>query len=108
FARANVLREFDRAGECYARALDANPSDSLAWLLKGVLHAFRGEGEPAVQACEQAQALSPLDPLRYFYDALSASAAITAGRYEQAVTLARRSLQLNRSHLSTHRALTAA
>ncbi|NML46299.1 hypothetical protein HHL11_21295 [Ramlibacter sp. G-1-2-2] len=108
FARANILRDFDAAGECYMRALDLNPNDSLAWLLNGVLHAFRDEGHAAMEACDRAQRLSPLDPLRYFYDALSASAALTAGHYEQAVVLARRSLQLNRSHLSTHRALTAA
>jgi class 3 adenylate cyclase/tetratricopeptide (TPR) repeat protein len=108
FARANILREFEQAGQSYGRALDLNPNDSLAWLLNGVLHAFRDEGEAAVAACERARSLSPLDPLRYFYDALSASAALTAGRYESAVALARRSLQLNRSHLSTHRALTAA
>lgn len=108
FARANILREFDVAEACYSRALDVNPNDSLAWLLSGVLRAFRDEGEVAVAWCERARQLSPLDPLRYFYDALSASAALTAGRYDMAVTLARRSLRLNRSHLSTHRALTAA
>ncbi len=108
FARANILRDFERAGACYAQALDLNPNDALAWLLSGMLHAFRDEGQAAVQACERAQGLSPLDPLRYFFDALSASAALTAGQYERAVLLARRSLQLNRSHLSTHRALIAA
>lgn len=108
FVRANVLRDFEQAGECYTRALDLNPNDSLAWLLHGMLHAFRDEGAAALAACDRARALSPLDPLRYFYDALSASAALTAGEYERAVELARRSLQLNRSHLSTHRALTAA
>lgn len=108
FVRANVLRDFDQASACYTRALDIDPNDALAWLLRGMLHAFRDEGDSALQACERAQALSPLDPLRYFFDALSASAALTAGQYELAVVLARRSLQLNRSHLSTHRALTAA
>ena len=108
FARANVLRQFDEALACYQTALDLNPNDSLAWLLSGVLRAFQGDGAQAVAACERAQRLSPLDPLRYFYDALHASAALTAGHYERAIALARRSLQLNRSHLSTHRALTAA
>lgn len=108
FARANILRDFDGAASCYAHALDVNPSDSLAWLLKGMLHAFRDEGAEAIGACDRALGLSPLDPLRYFYDALAASAALTAGDYGRAVSLARRSLRLNRSHLSTHRALTAA
>lgn len=108
FARANVLREFDLAGQCYGRALAVNPNDSLAWLLTGMLQAFQGEGGEAVAACERARQLSPLDPLRYFYDALAASAALTAEQYERAAELARRSLRLNCSHLSTHRTLTAA
>lgn len=108
FARANVLREFDEAGLCYARALDHNPNDSLAWLLTGMLHAFKDEGEAAVRACTQARRLSPLDPLRYFYDSLAASAALTAERYDSAIALARASLKANCSHMSTHRALTAA
>jgi adenylate cyclase len=108
FARANILREFDIAGTCYERALTANPSDSLAWLLNGMLQAFQGDGDHAVIACDRALLLSPLDPLRYFYDALAASAALTAQKYDRAAELARRSLRLNRSHLSTHRALTAA
>jgi len=108
FARANVLREFDKAEDCYDLALKLNPSDSLAWLLKGVLHAFRGEGQEAMGACIRAQALSPLDPMRYFYDALTASAALSAGAYDEAVQWAQRSLRLNCMHLSTYRVLTAA
>lgn len=108
FAHANVLREFDLADVHYRHALDSNPNDSLAWLLSGMLKAFRGEGVDALASCDQARRLSPLDPLRYFYDALSASAAISAGEYRRAVDMARQSLRLNRSHLSTHRALTAA
>lgn len=107
FAHANVLREFDRADLHYRQALDANPNDSLAWLLSGMLMAFRGDGAAGLASCDQARRLSPLDPLRYFYDALSASAAISAGEYARAVELSRQSLKLNRSHLSTHRALTA-
>jgi adenylate cyclase len=108
FAHANVLREFEQADRHYRHALDANPSDSLAWLLSGMLKAFQGEGAAALEACDQARRLSPLDPLRYFYDALTASAAISAGEYTRSVDMASQSLRLNRSHLSTHRALTAA
>ena len=107
FACANVLRKFDEAERCYANALRLNPSDSLAWLLTGMLSAFQGDGAAAEGQCQRAQQLSPLDPLRYFYLALSSSAALSAGHYERAVELAGASLRLNRDHLSTHRALTA-
>lgn len=108
FVHTNLLRDLDTGFERYEQALAINPNDSLANLLKGTLHAFRGEGEEAVTSTERALALSPLDPIRYFYDSLAASAAVTAGRYERAIELARRSLRANRAHTSTYRALALA
>ena len=49
--------------------------------------------------------LSPLDPIRYFYDSLAATAALAAEDFEEARRLAKRSLRANRSHTSTLRAL---
>lgn len=104
----NLLKKFDVAEDCYDQALAANPNDSIAWLLKGTLHAFKGEGEQAVEGTEKALQLSPLDPMRYFYDSLAATAAMSAGRYDRAIELAKRSLRANRTHTSTLRALTIA
>jgi adenylate cyclase len=61
-----------------------------------------------VQDTELALTLSPLDPHRFFYDSLAASANITAGHYERALELAKSSLRANRTHTSTWRALTVA
>jgi adenylate cyclase len=105
FVHTNLLKQFDVAEQRYDLALSVNPSESLAWLLKGTLHAFKGEGAQAVEGTDHARRLSPLDPLRYFYDSLSATAALSAGLYEQAIELAQRSLRLNRAHTSTFRAL---
>jgi TolB-like protein len=105
FANTNLLKRFDVAEDRYELALRVNPNESLAWLLKGTLHAFKGEGEQAVEHTEQARRLSPLDPLRYFYDSLAATAALSAGLYERAIELARSSLRANRTHTSTLRAL---
>jgi Flp pilus assembly protein TadD len=88
--------------------LVANPSNALAWLLKGTLHAFKSEGQQAIEHTERALKLTPLDPFHYFYDSLSATACAAAGNYEQAVQLAERSLRGNRKHTSTWRALTVA
>lgn len=104
----NLLKQLDVALERYELALQVNPSDSLGWLLKGTLHAFRGEGKPAVQGTQRALRLSPLDPQRYYYDSLAATAAMSAGRYERAIELAQRSLRANRTHTSTFRALAIA
>lgn len=108
FVRTNLQRDVDAGLQSYGTALQINPNESLGWLLKGTLHAFKDEGEQAVNCTERALSLSPLDPLRYFYDSLSATAAASAGRYDRAIELARRSLKANRMHTSTYRALAIA
>jgi adenylate cyclase len=104
----NLLRRLDVAEQRYASALHVNPNDSLAWLLKGTLHAFKGEGRLAVMETQRALRLSPLDPLRYYYDSLAATAALAAGQYKRAIKLAESSLRANRTHTSTLRALVIA
>jgi class 3 adenylate cyclase/tetratricopeptide (TPR) repeat protein len=99
----NLLKRLDVARERYELACAANPNNALAWLLKGTLHAFTDEGASAVQCTGQALKLSPLDPHRYYYDSLAATAHLTAGQDDQALALAQRSLRANRSHTSTLR-----
>jgi TolB-like protein len=69
-----MFKRLDIAQERYERAVLSNPSDSIAWLLKGTMHAFMGAGQLAVDHTERAIKLSPLDPHRYFYDSLAATA----------------------------------
>jgi class 3 adenylate cyclase/tetratricopeptide (TPR) repeat protein len=101
----NLLKQLDVAEDYYESALRVNPNDSLAWLLKGTLNAFRGEGKLATDNTQRALKLSPLDPHRYFYDSLAATAALSAEQYKRAIELANRSLRANRTHTSTFRAL---
>lgn len=108
FVQCHMLRDLDLAAATLDEAIAMNPSDSLAWLFKGVVHSFWGQGEPALQAVQEAARLSPLDPLRYYYDALSASAALAAGDYRRAAEFAERSLRVNRLHSPTWRALVIA
>jgi tetratricopeptide (TPR) repeat protein len=75
FALTNLMGRIDEDDRSYLQALGANPNESLAWLLKGMKRAFVGDGAPAVEDMAHAVALSPLDPLRYFYDSLSAAGA---------------------------------
>lgn len=100
-----ILKRLDEAEDRYSQALQANPNDALAWLLKGTLHAFRDEGKEAVRHTKQAMRLSPMDPLRFYFEALSATAAVSAGQYERGVRLARSSIRMNRTHASTLRTL---
>ena len=101
----NLLKKLDVAQDRYELALRVNPNDSLAWLLKGTLHAFKGEGKEAVKDTRRALRLSPLDPIRYYYDSLAATADLSAGRYERAIDLSKRSLRANRTHTSTFRVM---
>ena len=106
--QSNLLKDLSKAKACHAMALEKNPNESLAWLFTGIMHAFAGEGGEAFDACERALQLSPLDPLRYFYDALASSSAIAAAKYPIAIRYAQRSLRANSMHLSSYRSLAIA
>jgi tetratricopeptide (TPR) repeat protein len=103
FAHNNLLRRMDVARTRYDAALQRNPNESLAWLLKGTLHAFQDQPEDAVTAAEKARRLSPIDPFQYYYESLSATTLIAAGRYAEALGFAERSLSRHDRHTSTLR-----
>ena len=103
-----MLKDLDTARQRCDAAVDANPSHALGWLYLGTVNAFEGEGDAAVEATRRAMELSPLDPQRYYFESLAATAELSAQQYENAERLARSSLVLNRMHPSTWRALTIA
>ncbi|MFY7924493.1 MAG: hypothetical protein ACOVN5_01710 [Aquidulcibacter sp.] len=103
-AHTNLVKRLDIAEQRYDSALSLNPSEALSLLLRGTLHAFRDEGQKAVAFVDQARKRSPIDPFRYFYESLSATAYLSAGRYQEALNFAETSLALNNRHLSTLRA----
>jgi len=105
FVHTNLLKALDVGQRSYDLALRVNPNDAQAWLLRGMLHAFKGEGKQAIRDTHRALRLSPLDPHRYFYDSLAGGAELAAGHYERAVELLQRSLRANRMHTSTFRTL---
>jgi len=104
----NLLRNHAIAESSYERALEINPNDGLAWLRRGTLRAFQGRGAEALEETLHAVRLSPLDPWRYYYDSLCATAALAAHNYERAIALAQRSLKSNRMHASTLRVIAIA
>jgi adenylate cyclase len=103
-----INKDMASARHAYESALAANPNESLAWLYSATLAAWQDDGAGAAHAARTAQRLSPLDPLKYYYDSLSATAFLVAGQWDAAIALAQQSMRLNRSHTSTHRTLAIA
>jgi adenylate cyclase len=106
FVYCHLLKDLDTARKRCNAAVDANPSHALGWLYLGTVNAFMGAGKAALDATRRAMELSPLDPQRYYFECLGATAELSAHQYEYAERLARSSLVLNRMHPSTWRALT--
>lgn len=103
FVLTNLLHQLDDAEERYDAALEANPNDANGRLLRGTLFAFQGKGEEAKRDSERALHLAPLDPHRFFFLSLAATANIASKDYERAIVLAKASLRMNRTHTSTLR-----
>jgi len=108
FVNGNILKNLDVAEQRYTAAQEINPSESLAWLLRGSLMAFSDEGQSAIKATTTARDLSPIDPFGYYFDSLASSAHLAGGEYEKALALADRSLAANDRHISTLRTRIAA
>ncbi len=103
-----VEKEFDEATASYAAALQSNPSEPLAWIGTATLNAWKGDGAQAVVAAERAISLSPLDPIRYYFESLAALAMLSARKYEQAIDFSTKSLRVNAGLSSTRKVLAIA
>ncbi len=74
------------------RALALNPNSAQAWGARGWVLSAQSQFTPAIEASQQAMRLSPLDPLAFAYMAGIAFAHMAAGRYEEAIEWADRTL----------------
>lgn len=102
--QTHILKDHETATARYQSAVEANPNNALAWLLKGTDHAFTGDGAQAVADTQKAIQLTPLDPHRYYYDTLAATAFLANHQFEEALEYSDRSLRANRMHTSSLRA----
>ncbi len=106
--QAHFFKRVDLAEARYDEAIDANNSNGMAWLRRGALCAFTDRGDRAKEETSQALKLSPLDPSRFLYEAIAASACLVAGDDVQALALAKQSFKRNRLHTSTLRVMAVA
>jgi adenylate cyclase len=77
--------ERDIAAAAIDRALMLNPNAALAWAARGWVFCSRGQPDAAIEACERAMRLSPLDPLRRAFAMGMSLGHQAAGRYEKAL-----------------------
>ncbi|TNJ40542.1 tetratricopeptide repeat protein [Phaeobacter sp. B1627] len=112
FSLAHTLRgmiasyltfDFDTAQYSYDKALQDNPNEALALLLKGATRAMQNHPDEGLRLTEAARKLTPLGPQRYYFDSLAASVNLAARDYDRAIELADQSLQENDSYPSTLR-----
>jgi class 3 adenylate cyclase/tetratricopeptide (TPR) repeat protein len=108
FVHCHLLHDLSTAARRLDEAVAVGPNEALAWLFRAVVHAFSDEGDQAIACADRALMLSPLDPLRYYFDSLAAAAAVAAGQTGRAIELAERSLLANSMHSSTYRTLAIA
>jgi adenylate cyclase len=87
-----------RAGEHAAaasaaeRALALNPNSAHGWMASGLASCFRNQPDAAIEALQRALRLSPFDPESPGIKSGLAAAHLIAGRYEEALAWADRSL----------------
>lgn len=107
-AYCQLLGKFDLAEQRLTQSLASNPNEPMAWLFKSVLSTMWGAPADAVTEVEYANALSPIDPLKYYFDVLFAAALLTVNDYERAIAYAKQSLRSNKHHAPTLRVLLTA
>ena len=108
FAFCHMTHDLAGAQQRLEDAIEIDPNEPWAWLVRSTVDSFLGHGEQAWQCALRARNLSPMDPLKHYYDSLAASAAIAAERFDEAQRLARLSLSKDAGHLPTLRALAIA
>lgn len=108
YIHCQLLGEQEPACEHLTAAIEANPSEPMAWLFKSLHSAMWGSSAFAVTEAHFANALSPVDPLQYFFDLLTGNAMLADHRLELALAYGRKSLKANKHHVPTLRLLLTA
>ena len=88
-------------------ALAVSPSSALTYILGSVIFALSGEAERAIDWAERGLRLSPLDPWRSSALLALSVANFHRGRYEEAATAGRKSVQSSPGFSIPHVALAA-
>lgn len=97
-AQAMLGQDAAASAAHHQAALAANPNNGLAWLFHALHQTYQGRTQEACEAAKLALALSPLDPWRYFMDAVCAHALLANNQVEAGLAHALHSARLNAQH----------
>jgi adenylate cyclase len=103
--QCQLLGNPEQSRQCLDAAIEANPSEPMAWLFRSVYSSMWDSSKASVTEAYIARALSPVDPLRYFFDLLTGNALLADHQHEQAMASLHRSLRGNKHHAPTLRLL---
>ena len=98
----------DEALRLHERAIAANPNLPLSWCLSGLAHIYNGDHAEAIRQIGHALALSPRDPLAYFFEMSLAGPYLMDGDFETSVEVGRRAIALNPGFSSSYKSHLAA
>jgi TolB-like protein/class 3 adenylate cyclase len=85
FTMAYLAAEHATGLAAISRALALNPNSAHAWWAKGMVESYLGRADQAIESLERALRLSPLDPLRYYFETGISLALVGAHRFEEAM-----------------------
>jgi adenylate cyclase len=98
-----LFRDYEAATAIFDRALDAAPSNAMAWALSSGTYSYKGDGASAVTRAERGLRLSPVDTQAFYYLAFLCAAHYVNGTFDQAVIWGCKSMELNPNLCSTLR-----
>ncbi len=107
-ALCHLGEDVDASHRLLQEATQSNPNDPMAWLYNSVWSTMWGTPEDSVTEAETALKLSPLDPQKYYFEMMLANSYLGVGELELTIATCTSSLQKNRYHLPTIRALMVA
>ena len=93
------------ASDLHERALALNPNLPLAWGFAGLSQSLNGNHAEAIRMIQQALALSPFDPLGFYFEMLLMMPNLLMRDYTAAAELGRRAILLNPSLSSSFKGL---
>ena len=100
--------DFDTAREMVDRAVALNPNSFVAWEQRGWTYLIAGQPEEAIRSFERAIRVSPFDPWRFSTFAGMSGAFIGLGRFDEAVSAAKKAVRQNPLYPVTYRCLASA